>query len=161
MGLDDQITVKKHTWALLKEFAIPPMYMYTHLIVPHWRECVSFCSEQRGQTGPHVCLWCSISSRLWGEAGSLFSGPSPLKALVWFLHSQDILEKKLNLSCKTIAEKKRPQQFDVSTPFYCQYFDRFHDSLIICWDPCQGFNCYMRNYTFSCGDVGTKHWLRP
>lgn len=57
------------------------------------------------------------------------------------------------------SRRKRPQQFDVSTPFYCQYFDRFHDSIIICLDLCQGFNCYMRNYTFSCGDVGTEYWL--
>lgn len=58
------------------------------------------------------------------------------------------------------SQRKRPQQFDVCTLFYCQYFDRFHDSIIIYQDPCQRFNCYMCNYTFSCGDVGTKHRLR-
>lgn len=45
-------------------------------------------------------------------------------------------------------QRKIPQQFGPSSRFCCQYFDRFCDSVIICQNPCQGFNCYTRNYKF-------------
>lgn len=64
-------------------------------------------ANSKGQTGPHVSLWCTISSTLWGETRSLFSGPfSAERTLVWFLHSQHFIERKLNLTCKTITERK-------------------------------------------------------
>lgn len=75
------------------------------LIVPHRGESFSFWSEQKGQTGPW-CLWWTISSRLWGEIRSLLSGLSLLKGSGVVHHSQYFLELKLNITCKTILEKK-------------------------------------------------------
>lgn len=157
MGLDDQITLRKTHMGIVKGDCNS-----TH---EHGSHCAPlkrmlFILERTARANRTSCV-SVVHHLLKAEGKSDLSRQGQLywKGLVWFLHSWHFLEKKLNLTYKTIAEgKKRPQQFDVSTPFCCQYFDRFHDSIIICRDPCQGFNCYMRNYTFS-WDVGTKHWL--
>ena len=105
-----------------------------------------------------VCVVHHLLKALKGNQISLFRAVSAERPRCGSFTPITSLRRNL-ISLVRQSQRKGPPQFDVSTPLYRQYFDRFHDSIIICRDPCQGFNCYMRNYTFSCGDARTKHWL--
>lgn len=124
-GLEYQIKLKKHTWALLTEFAISPTN--TALIVSHSKKCLClFVVAISSQAG---CLFFSAEKRWFGS----------LTPSAW----------KLNLTCKTIKEKKALAISFYKHPLLLSIFWQISDSIIICWHPFQGFNCYMRNYKFS------------
>lgn len=121
------------------------------------KRTLSSWSEHQEQTGPGVCLRGEPSPPGSEGKSDLFQGR--LCWTIWFLRSRFFWDEEFNPTRKTIRREKRHPQFDVSAPLYCQYFDVFHDSLIIRRKPRQEFNCDMRNYTFSRTDAGTKPGL--